>query len=297
MIRDKKISVLLSVSFLLLLASFLILCIWGYNFYMQVKEEKEFTGTDRNPTPDPAAIRDSLLTIYTSSIRSLENQLGNTYTASDSLENDLRVRLDDYYRLKAEVAAMLSNPQTAEDFRLAGSKIRELQARINSLTRTNIDVQEENRRLHALLQQMNDKPVSMPAVYRNETPTHGAPREPRVPVCNDVQLESYGGTDDAQAGIAGSFVLKHPEDIINGEAIIVVTQPDGSVLQKSAWEAGSFQTGEGRKIYSCKVKFDYTRGESRRLTFNIPAENLQNGSYGLQVYYNGSRIGRATASF
>lgn len=300
MIRDKKISVLLTVSFLLLLASFLILCIWGYNFYQQVKEEKKLTGKLPPPT-DPAEIRDSLLTIYTSSIRSLENQLGNTYSASDSVENDLKVRLEDYYRLKAEVASLLSNPQTADDFRLAGNKIRELQLRINDLIRTNRDVEEENRRLYRLLAQMNEKQHStaIPAGFTEPLSTPVPASSPKVSklVCQEIQLESYGGDEDSPSGISGSFVIKHADDINNGEAVIVVTQPDGRVLQKSAWESGSIETQEGRRIYSCKVKFDYSRGEARRLTFNIPTESLQVGNYAVQIFYNGQSIGKATEKF
>jgi hypothetical protein len=76
--------------------------------------------------------------------------------------------------------------------------------------------------------------------------------------------------------------------------MVVVLRPDNKVLQTSAWESGRFETKEGTKIYSCKIKFEYTKGENKKLSFSLNSDKSQKGTYTLQVYYNGSMIGRMT---
>ena len=47
------------------------------------------------------------------------------------------------------------------------------------------------------------------------------------------------------------------------------------------------------QIDSRKIKFDYNKGEARRINFSVPADNIQKGAYTLQVYSNGKVIGKA----
>ena len=78
----------------------------------------------------------------------------------------------------------------------------------------------------------------------------------------------------------------------SGELIIVVLQPDGNVLQKSTWETGTFQSNEGKKIYSCKLRFDHKAGENNQLSFSLNAASFAKGNYTLQVYSGGVLIGK-----
>src|SRR4030095_15419953 len=79
------------------------------------------------------------------------------------------------------------------------------------------------------------------------------------------------------------------------EVIIVVTQPDGQVLQNSVWDAGSFEArNEGRKNYTMKMRFEYEKGDSKHLLFTLNAEEYQKGNYTLQIYHNGILIGKST---
>jgi hypothetical protein len=96
--------------------------------------------------------------------------------------------------------------------------------------------------------------------------------------------------------MAGSFEIQNnlSQDAI-GEIMVVILQPDGKVLKSaSSWDTGTFETEEGRKIYSYKVKFNCYRGESRVLNFEVPADLLTAGNYTMNLYQNGKKI--ATAS-
>lgn len=104
-----------------------------------------------------------------------------------------------------------------------------------------------------------------------------------ITVTDNKELETH------QAFLTDKFVgeLKinrngFPEK--TGELYIVIQQPDGKVLQKSTWESGTFYSAEGKKVYSCRLRFDITGAESQKLVFSINAPNFQKGKYIMQVY-------------
>ena len=80
----------------------------------------------------------------------------------------------------------------------------------------------------------------------------------------------------------------------NAEVYVVITQPDGKLLTPDAWESSSsIEThGEGKKRYTRKIKFEYQKGETKRLVFSLNADDYQKGNYNLQVYHNGYMIGQ-----
>ena len=112
-----------------------------------------------------------------------------------------------------------------------------------------------------------------------------------VMVIDDKELETFQAMQTDK--FVGSVVVKNNNAINNvAEIFIVVLQPDGHVLQKSAWESGTFETLDGKKIYSCKLRFDYIRGEPKKLLFSLSTDKYMKGNYTMQVYYNGSLIGK-----
>lgn len=93
--------------------------------------------------------------------------------------------------------------------------------------------------------------------------------------------------------LVGNITIKNKNFQNNaGEIIVVVLQPDGRVLQKSTWESGTFQSPEGRKVYTCRMRFDYTKGETKHLSFFLNSSNYQKGNYTMQVYCKGVLIGK-----
>ncbi len=94
--------------------------------------------------------------------------------------------------------------------------------------------------------------------------------------------------------INGSFVLKNEHsDIKKGDIHIVISKPDGKLLQSSTWDAGTFETSSGRRIYSTKVKYDCDIGESKKINFSISADQYPKGNYSIDFYQNGYIIGKA----
>ena len=93
--------------------------------------------------------------------------------------------------------------------------------------------------------------------------------------------------------ITGSFVLKNVHsDLKKGDIHIVISKPDGRLLQSSTWDAGTFETSSGRRIYSTKVKYDCDIGESKKINFSISADQYPKGNYSFDLYQNGYIIGK-----
>jgi hypothetical protein len=79
----------------------------------------------------------------------------------------------------------------------------------------------------------------------------------------------------------------------NAEVFVVVTGPDGEVMQSPVWESRTMDTkNEGKKEYTLKVRFDYEKGEQKRHLFSLDADKYQKGNYTMQVYHNGYMIGQ-----
>ncbi len=315
--RDSRSSLLLLVSLLLFLMSFVILCTWGYNAYYKRKDDKR---TAVVLSPDSATIakatraiadatRDSLQKIYTETLSRLDDRLDATLSYTDSLKAPLDLRLTEFFKLKTEISDILKDKNSNADLSSARQKITELQRRVNDLLGKNNEVEAENKRLYAMLKQLSDEKKTpaeqnvRPVVFENNKPvpekTNAAEnifaaydlRLSAVMVDEDRELETHQSTQTDK--FVGSFIVKNNNALNNvAEMVIVVLQPDGQVLQKSSWESGTFETREGRKIYSCKMRFDYTRGEPKKIFFSLSSEKYMKGNYTMQVYYNGSLIGK-----
>ena len=111
----------------------------------------------------------------------------------------------------------------------------------------------------------------------------------RLAALNESDAETSSAEETEK--LVGSFLVKNGGSQGTGEVMLVLIQPDGKVL-KDAWESGSFDADGGRKTYSRKIKFDYSKGEARRLNFAVPLDNCQKGTYTLQVYSKGKIIGK-----
>lgn len=248
--------------------------------------------------------RDSLQKIYAATVNYLDNKME---TATDSVgTGEMAVKTNDFDRLKNEITTLLKERATEADLDLARQKIAELQLKVAQLYSRNKDIEEENRRLSALLAQLAQAPRSAEVPVRQETAARTV--NGKVPAvafaASDLRLQAVYASDggDQETTVAedaeklnGYFVIKVP-GIQQGFAVVhvVVIQPNGQVLKNSAWESGAFETAEGRKVYSYQLRFDYAKGETKPLRFSLGSDRFMQGNYTMQVYYNGHVIGKLT---
>jgi hypothetical protein len=262
----------------------------------------------KDSTASANATRDSLQKIYRATINNM-GTLDSTWTQADSLKGNLDVKLSEFYKLRNEIADILKNPAKKEDLDLAKQKIGELQKRVDQLRDRNLDVEKENKRLYAILQQLTNEQKQAvqnikPVVYENKGPAdNNIPATTATPfAASDIRLSAMMVDEGKEREtlqalqtdkLVGSFIVKNNTTQFNkAEVVVVILQPDGKTLQNSAWETGRFETKEGRKIYSCKVSFDYNKGETKRLSFSLNTDKSLKGNYTVQLYHNGTLIGK-----
>lgn len=234
-------------------------------------------------------------------------------------------------RLKAEIAGLLKKQNNDADLKMARQKIEELQQKVEKLTDKNSDIEKENKKLFAVLRRLSDERIAAeqkskawPVVYENKAPETSKPAANTAVTAkqnavststtvgstamatDDIRLSAFTVTDTkeietSQAFLTdkftGSFTLRSAAlQNAGGEVIVVITQPDGKVLQKSSWESGTFQTAEGKKVYSCRLRFDGTGSDQKKLSFFITAPNFIKGNYTMQIYSKGVLIGKLVKS-
>jgi hypothetical protein len=304
--RDTKSLSLLLLSSVLFLLSIILLCTWGYQYYHQIQEDKGKTVVAKaTPPAVPDATRDSLLKIYKVTLNALDNRLDTAWYYADSLKGNLDINLKEFYQLRDEIAGLLQAkvPNTG-DLILARKKIGELQQKVEQLRYTNSDVEKENKRLKAILEKMAKETggIERNSIQVEKENKNLSDKLSTITTISTVNLSlaALGNNDQDETSAAGqteklvgSFTVKNTgNNYSKCDIMIVVLQPDGQVLQKSAWESGSFETNEGKKIYSCKVRCETGKGESKKLNFSLTADNYQKGSYSMRIYHNGVMIGK-----
>ncbi|MEO7307486.1 MAG: hypothetical protein ABIR78_01165 [Ferruginibacter sp.] len=306
--RDSKSLLLLLVSLLLVLVSFGLLWTWGYRFYNKNDVAKVET---RTVTLDSAAIanniRDSLQNEYNATLHDLDVQLDSTLANTDSLKNELDIKLSEFYRLRNEIIAILKNRNGGNDFKVAKQKIGELQNKVQDFRDKNADVENENNKLNAVLTQLDNSnnkggTNAKPAVTGNKPAAERSNTAFQVFSASDLKFLALSVNNDDETEtssaertnkLTGSFtVMNFNSQLTNAEMLVVILQPNGRVFKTSDWESGTFNTPEGKKVYSYKINFNYSKGEAKRLLFSLKAANLTQGNYTMQVYYNGSMIAR-----
>ncbi|UEG50664.1 hypothetical protein LK994_04155 [Ferruginibacter lapsinanis] len=299
--KDTKFYPLLAISIVLLLASFILLCILGYNFYTKSQEQKSITAIAAKHTNLLVnTTRDSLQKVYAETVNQFQHN--SSLTKEDSLKLNLNTKLTDFNTLRNEIASLLKDNSSLADLSLAKQKIGELQLKVDELRNRNIDIENENKRLNAMLAEytgnanaivQNTKQTDNSAkaiTEKNNSESSFTASDLRLTASNNNEVEVTEAEQTEK--LVGTFVVKNTTTLNNAELVVVVIQPDGKVL-KNAWESGSFDTNEGKKIYSRKIRFDYTKGEAKQLKFSLAADSGQKGNYTMLLYNKGKVIGRA----
>lgn len=301
--RDTKSLSLLLLSSVLFLLSIILLCTWGYQYYHQIQDDKTKATIVKNTPPAvPDGTRDSLLNIYKATLNSLNTRFDTASYYTDSLTGKLDINLKEFYRLRDEIAVLLQDKNATVDINLARKKIGELQQKVDLLKYKNTDVETENKKLKAILEEMarqtkgieqNTKLIEKEnnnlAEKINTLVAVSAANLNLSALANNDQQETTEAVQTEK--LVGSFTVKS-NMTARCDIVVVVVQPNGQVLQKSAWESGSFETPEGKKIYSCKIRCETARGENKQLNFSLTADKYLKGKYTMQIYHNGVLIGR-----
>ena len=296
-------------SLLLILLSFGLVGTWVYHLYDKTKYSKQRTEIYiKDSIAVAEGIQDSLHKLYSSTITNLDAELDSTKSNAGQLKGELGNKLSEINRLKAEIAAILKkNNVKKEDIELARKKTTELQLLVQQLTSRNNTVEEEKQQISVALDNVNIQMRNMEGNVQQLTnenkvlaekvtiaSTFNASEISLTPVAVRNDKEKETSAADKVSKLVVSFAVQNNiSDEPVSEIYVVITQPDGKVLKTDVWDAFSIDTRkEGKKSYTRKVRFDYERGENKKLLFSLNADDYMKGNYKLQVYHNGYMIGQ-----
>jgi len=301
--KDYKSILLIFVSLLLLTVSLALLWTWGYNYGKKKYTPPTSIGVDS--LGNKILTKDSLNQLYINALNNL-NTLDLALSKADSLKLDITFKLSEFNHLRDEIATLLSNPTDIEGLSQAQQKIGVLQSKVDDLRKQNLAIQNENKRLGILLDKLSkvgDSGNDIIADAKTITEQKLTPEKTNpsgVLTISDLNMVGLTNDDinltetdlaDNLNRFAGSFLVRNNlSQNAFGEVMVVIVQPNGKVLQSSSWDSGTFETKDGRKIYTSKVKFDCNKGELKKIPFSVSADQYEKGNYQVLLYQNGIMI-------
>jgi hypothetical protein len=308
--KDYKSILLIFVSLLLLTVSLALLWTWGYNYGKKKYSPPTSVGVDS--LGNKILTKDSLNQLYINALNNL-NTLDLALSKADSLKLDITFKLSEFNHLRDEIATLLSNPTDIEGLSQAQQKIGVLQTKVDDLRKQNLAIQKENKRLGILLDKLakvGDSGNDIIADAKTITEQKLTPDKPNpsgVLTISDLNMVGLANDDinltetdlaDNLNRFTGSFLVRNNlSQNAFGEVMVVIVQPNGKILQSSSWDSGTFETKDGRKIYTIKVKFDCNKGELKKVPFSVSADQYEKGNYQVMLYQNGNLITKVSKSF
>jgi hypothetical protein len=304
--REDKYDKLLNASIVLLIISAVVLAISSYKYFIKTPFSKKPQLASSVPSKTSAE-RDSIQNVYNATSNDIDTKLKlNPQIASD---NDVQSKMDDVNTLRTEISALLIDKNNDANLTSAKLKITELQLKVAILQNRFTGVESENRRLQALLNQLiaSNKNNNISYTTSSTLPEKIKLNAERFTAISSAATTAAGlhlfavvdnnskeqETNDAEEAekMIGTFSLKNISEKANPEVIVVVLQPDGRVVKNSVWESGTFETKQGKKVYSRKISFEPAQVD-KQLNFSLTPDNFLKGDYTLQIWYNGKMIAK-----
>ena len=297
-LKESRISFLVLLSLCLLLLAFIILFAWAFMYYRQAAEtvKSQPVIVIKDSAAIANAVKDSLQKIYANTWQQLNQQLDAANSNADSLQGSINAKYQEFSQIKEEISLVLQTNKTASELEVAKMKLLNLQIRLDDWRKKYNDVAAENARLSALLKQLASTPVNPAhnnAVIASNLPEPNRNAEPVLTGMQVKALQLQAEEQNDKVKLKGSLEVVNNDNTSTIEMYVVILQPDGKLLKQSGWDSGSFETREGSKIYSCKLKFDCLKGESKSLSFSVPSAGFQKGTYRIQVYHKGIVVARS----
>ena len=283
---------------------------WVYHLYDKTQYSKRRTEVYiKDSIAVAQGVQDSLQKIYSYTINNLDAQLDSTRSTAGLLKGELGTKLEEINRLRNEIATILKkNNVKKEDLDLARSKAVQLQQLVSELQSRNSTIEEEKQQIASVLDKVNIQVKGLETTNQqldqqnkvltekiNLASTFVASEIKFSPVTvkNDKEVET-GSAKKASKLVVSFAVQNNINEYENADVYIIVTQPDGRILENNdVWEKSTITTTTGARLsYTRKVRFDYQKGETKRLLFSLNADEYLKGTYTLQIYHNGNMIGQ-----
>jgi len=286
---------------LLLVVSLCLVGTWAYHIYDKNNYAQEpVVVVKKDTVAEQKAVNDSLRTSYSKTLA----QLDTTARSKDSMNiTGYAVKTSEIDNLRNEIYAILNlNAITKEDLRRAEVKLKLLQQKIGTSDNGNTEISKQTKTSEV----KNPVVVSSDSKVKPETKTVVQNKQEAEPVLLNTVNISFRAfqaaakdqpttkADDAGYFAVSCLLQNVMASFTDTDVYLVLTDPQGNVIQDDQWQAGMFSTRSNTRIpYSRKSSFSYAKGDTKRITVNIKPSEILQGSYSLQIYHNGTRIGKS----
>lgn len=151
----------------------------------------------------------------------------------------------------------------------------------------------ENQRLQELVTELTDqKPDPIPD--RTKKPAHKTVQDKRTGQVSISNLRLYAITPERYITTIAKETQNFTVNLIlisqgipGGIIYFVIIEPNGQVLHDPAGNSGTFQSDDGKMVYSKKLPFV---ASGKKIHFSMNVATPQKGTYQLWAYYSGKRI-------
>ena len=283
---------------------------WVYHLYDKTQYSQRRTEVYiKDSIAVAQAVQDSLQRIYSHAINNLGAELDSTKSTTGLLQGELNTKLAEINRLRTEIATILKrNNFKKEDLDLARKKTVELQGLVAELQNKNISIEEEKKQITDVLDKVNVQVKNLEGNVQKLDQENKVLTEKvnlassfiaselklsPVMVKNDKEQETNQAKKANKLVISFS-VQNNVADYDNADVFVVITLPNGRILKnEDVWETTPITLQNGNRIfYTRRVRFEYQKGESKRLLFSLTDDEYLKGTYTMQIYHNGYMIGQ-----
>jgi hypothetical protein len=297
-------------SLLLALLAIGLIITWGYHLYDKSQySNKPKEVLVKDPTIVAKAVSDSLREFFTHTLNQLGNEKIETDSANSSLNEDMKQKINEIDTLKNEIGTILKRSiLTQADLTEAQLKIDSLKRKLTAIKNEDKTLAEQSNKVDGIESRLSNETNSQQqhnTKIKDEKRTVAKVDAIPVFTASSIKFAAYSqlsenetettSQETAKKFIASFTVKNNSINEKNAEIIVVVTDPSGKSINPEVWDAGSFETKyEGRKVYTKRIRFEYNKGEVKRLNLTLEPENFVKGTYKLSLYNNGVRIGETS---
>jgi len=288
-----------------------LLATWGYIIYDKSKSNESIAQLQTQYTNVDSA-RNQIQTEYNEALARLDSATGN----NTQLQGALSERQTEINNLKKQITSITNKRNaTAGELERARGLINQLNMRIDDMYVEIQRLKGENQQLatanRSLTKERQQLTTEKAQLQENLTSTESARREVEdvastlhASNLNITPLKIKGNGKEKETETAKKVDLLRisfnvDENMVaasgNKELFVTVTSPDGRPVTMASG-SGTFDTrNEGTKTYTNKVTVPYEQGKRFPVSFDWKQEGkYQMGSYKIEVYHNGFKIGEAT---
>lgn len=280
---------------------------WGYFLWDKNKSDQKITQLQTQYVAVDSS-KNELQKSFDAALTRLDSLTG----FNNELEGKLTERNTEIGKLKGQINGILKKQKlTDAEKRKAQSLIAELNDKIANLEQEVARLTQENQTLTTEKTQLTADKEKLTTDLQTTT-TQKQELEQKVDVASTMNAsninitpinEKGGGKEKITTNAKRVDKLVITFDMMNRiaqsgstDVYVCITGPDGKPVTVEALGSGSFTTREeGEKPYTAKVPVEFEAGKSKRVEFawkqNSP---FKIGSYKIEVYQNGFKIGEAT---